>query len=130
MFESENTPILANQYEGGPYALLDNKTFQPRTQFMFSDYSSFIPGYNYLWLKGETKWGLFDCKKLEFVVKPQFEEVDKSYSDGFFVKNNGELGAVSLSGNVLLSCNYEEITDYRRYLIFRKANEYLKENLK
>ena len=117
LFKSENTPILANQYEGGPYALLDNKTFLPRTQFMFSDYSSFIPGYTYLWLKGETKWGLFDCKKFEFVVKPQFKWISASAKNGTIVQSNGQYGLVSNGGKMLLPCDYDEITNKGIYFV-------------
>lgn len=124
LFESSNTPILANQYEGGPYALLDSKTFLPRTQFMFSNYSSFIPDHNYLWLKGETKWGLFDCDKLEFVVKPQFDSVDNQYSKGIIVKINGRLGLYSYSGKEILPCAYTEIKEYPYYFIMKLADHY------
>lgn len=111
LFESSNTPILANQCERGPYALLDNKTFLPRTQFIFSDYSSFIPGRNYLWLKGETKWGLFDCEKLEFIVKPQFAWISASTKNGTIVQCNGLYGLVSNNGKWLLTCDYDEIIE-------------------
>ena len=124
LFKSENTPILANQYEGGPYALLDNKTFLPRTQFMFSDYSSFIPGYNFLWLKGETKWGLFDCKKLEFVVKPQFNWISASAKNGTIVQSNGQYGLVSNGGKILLPCDYDEITNKENYFVLRQGSQY------
>ena len=120
LFESSNTPILANQYEGGPYALLDSKTFLPRTQFMFSNYSSFIPGRNYLWLKGETKWGLFDCEKLEFVVRPQFDEIGGAWRNGKIVKCNSKYGIVSNSGKLLLPCDYDEIADKDNHLVLRQ----------
>ena len=124
LFESSNTPILANQYEEGPYALLDSKTFLPRTQFMFSDYSSFIPGRNYLWLKGETKWGLFDCEKLEFVVKPQFDEIGGAWRNGKIVKCNSKYGIVSNGGKQLLPCDYDEITCKENYFILRQGQKY------
>lgn len=124
LFESSNTPILANQYEGGPYALLDSKTFLPRTQFMFSDYYSFIPGRNYLWLKGETKWGLFDCEKLEFVVKPQFVEIGGAWRNGKIVKCNSKYGIVSNGGKQLLVCDYDDITYMENLFILRQGQKY------
>lgn len=124
LFESSNTPILANQYEGGPYALLDSKTFLPRTQFMFSDYSSFILGRNYLWLKGETKWGLFDCEKLEFVVKPQFDEIGGAWRNGKIVKCNSKYGIVSNNGKLLLACDYDGITYKENHFVLRQGHKY------
>ena len=121
---SSNTPILANQYEGGPYALLDNKTFMPRTPFMFSNYSSFVPDRNYLWLRGETKWGLFDCEKLEFVVKPQFDEISGEWATSKIVKCYDKYGVVSNGGKMLLPCDYNEITRKEDYFILRQEQKY------
>ena len=124
LFHSSTTPILANQCEGGSYALLDNKTFLPRTQYMFSDYSSFIPARNYLWLRGETKWGLFDCEKLEYVVKPQFDKINNSSKNGTIVRSNSKYGIVSNNGKILLSCEYDEINESNNCLILRKGVKY------
>lgn len=109
LFQSSNTPILAQEYEDGPYALLDRNTFLPKTAFIFSDYSSFVPGRNFLWLRGETKWGLFDCNKLEFVIKPQFDKIDNGYTRGMIVSHQGLCGVVSNTTKMLIPCVYEEI---------------------
>lgn len=120
LFQSSNTPILAQEYEGGPYALLDGDTFLPKTAFIFSDYSSFVPGRNFLWVRGETKWGLFDCDKLEFVVKPQFDKVDDGYGYGKIVMHQGLYGVISSSAKILVPCMYECIVVTKEYFIVKR----------
>lgn len=116
LFQSSNTPILAQEYEGGPYALLDRDTFLPKIAFIFSDYWSFIPRDNYLWVKGETRWGLFDCDELEYVLKPQFEKIESkskniSYTH-YILHENGKYGVYILysDNNVFYDCKYDNIT--------------------
>ena len=116
LFQSSNTPILAQEHKGGPYALLDRDTFLPKTAFIFSDYWSFIPRDNYLWVKGETRWGLFDCDELEYVLKPQFEKIESkskniSYTH-YILHKNGKYGVYILysNNNVFYDCKYDNIT--------------------
>lgn len=117
LFQSSNTPILAQEYEGGPYALLDRNTFLPKTSFVFGNYLSYIPRNNYLWVKGETKWGLFDCDELKYVLKPQFEKIEvktegMSYPH-YILHKNGKRGVYipyPNGYNVFFDCNYDIIT--------------------
>lgn len=110
--------IFANEYDGGLYALLDNSSFLPKTDYMFRE----IPKYRSIcdknknetiWIRGETAWGLFDCVKLEYIILPQFDDVNAcdKFPDCYFVDKNGKYGAYNSKGQILLRCEYDELKD-------------------
>ena len=113
-----HTYVFANESEGGLFALLDNQTFLPKTEYMFGEIPSYDAIYdkneeNTIWIKGETAWGLFDCKKLEYVVSPQFDSVVacREHYNCYFVLQNGKYGAYNSKGAKLLNCEYDELKD-------------------
>ena len=111
-----NVNVFANEIGSGLFALLDNETFLPQTEYMFSVIPHQISyyhskGINYMWVKGETSWGLFDCNNLLFVVLPQFESVtrcDKN-NDYYIVCKGGKCGAYNIDGKILLNCDFDEL---------------------
>ena len=124
-----HTFIFANEYEGGLYALLDNQSFLPKTEYMFGEIPWYCSLYDKdeeetIWLKGETSWGLFDCRKLKYIVLPQFDDVKMRTEDSnyHFVLYKGKYGAYNCNGEKILECRYDELYNLSRRAIRTKLN--------
>ncbi len=110
--------LFASTEENGLYAMLDNETFLPKTEYMFGQIQEFNAHYptNVVWLRGETKWGLFDGDSLNYIVPPTFDSV-RYGNNSFFVYGHphftvtvkGKFGIVNNKGKFLLTCEYDDI---------------------
>lgn len=106
--------LFANTEENGLYAMLDNETFLPKTEYMFGQIQEFNAccSTNVVWLSGETKWGLFDGDSLNYIIPPTFEKVqndNKYIYQHFIVTRNRKLGLIDNEGKFLLSCEYDDM---------------------
>ena len=111
--------LFANTEENGLYAMLDNETFLPKTEYMFGqiqEFDFYCPT-NVVWLRGETKWGLFDGDSLRYIVPPTFDSVrhddrtlDNYHHPHFIVTHNGKFGLMDNSGEILLPCEYDKMS--------------------
>ena len=90
------------------YALLDNATFLPITPFIFSEIST-LKAAGRIWLKGDTKWGLFDCNKRSYFVQPDYDKVSScNVCKGFYiVEKNDRYGLIDSAGKIVIACIYD-----------------------
>lgn len=99
------------------YALLDNKSFIPRTPFIFTEIGSPVrTKQNKIWLKGDSLWGLFDSDALEYTVSPRFDSIIECRTISsccyFFIASiNNLLGLVDDEGQLCLPCVYDELVE-------------------
>ena len=117
----------------GHYALLDNESFLPKTSFIFSEIGDYRLIYkpcksNMIWVKGDTKWGLFDCDKLEYAIHPNYDKVNscRSLFGVYVVYSNNKVGMVDINGHILLPCVYDDIieNDSKKSVLLKRNNHY------
>lgn len=76
-------------------------------------------------LKFQSKFGLFDIKKLDWDIALEYQEISLSNND-FIVKKNGKYGFLDSNYNVKLECIYFELYRFSNPQFIRvQSSEYL-----
>lgn len=52
----------------------------PIVPFQFEDIKDCNGNGDYLWVKVNKKWGLYNCKQRQYVVSPRFDDISRTGS--------------------------------------------------
>lgn len=116
-FDNPQKYIIAKKKE--LYSFL-NHSFMPIVPFQFEDIKDCNGNGDYLWVKVNKKWGLYNCKQRQYVVSPRFDDISRtgSHSNCYTLivtignRWNGgtyKLGAINDKGELFIECKYEEL---------------------
>lgn len=125
--------LFAQEEKDGLYAIIDNTTYLPKTEYIFEElsYFSFHKSLkkNCIWIKQGAKWGLYNVSTLSYIIPPTYDEIKGYYhfsgttGDLVIVKFNNKYGLYNSSGECILKCCYDEIRyigDYGDDVLFIK----------
>lgn len=116
-FDNPQKYLIARKNE--LYSFL-NDSFMPTVPFQFEDIKECNGNGDYLWVKVNKKWGLYNCKQKQYIVSPRFDDISRtgSHSNCYTLivtigdrwnGGNYKLGAINDKGELFIECKYEEL---------------------
>ena len=116
-FDNPKKYVIASK--NSLYAIL-NDSFLPTMPFQFEQIQECNGNGDYLWVKANKKWGLYNYKQRQYLVTPRFDDISRTgRSRNCYTLivtigdrwNGGDykLGAINDKGELFIDCKYEEL---------------------
>lgn len=129
-FDNPKKYIFASKK--GLYSIL-NDSFIPTIPFQFEKIQECNGNGDYLWVRVNKKWGLYNYKQKQFIVSPRFDDISRTGSHRNCYTlivtigdrwNGGsyKLGAINDKGELFIDCKYEELYENSRGYYKAKLN--------
>jgi len=120
-FGSDNPKWYIFASKDGLYSVL-NDSFLPTIPFQFEQIQECNGNGDYLWVKVNKKWGLYNYKQRQYIVSPRFDEIFRTgnYANCYTLQvtigdrwNGGsyKLGVINDKGELFIDCKYEELSE-------------------
>ena len=108
--------------ENGKYGYKDKKG-ELVIPAKYSEANPFIDGLNCAIVKKKNKYGIINLAN-EFLVKPQYEEIEHVQSNHFIAKKKGLKGVITINNDVIIDFQYHNIeyTPYYYLCIRQNSN--------
>lgn len=95
------------------YAFLDNNTFMPERKIIFNGYHFCGNNENFIWLKINSAWGLYNRSLSLFTIPPVCDDYPYNwYDDCLIIKIHGKYGVAQKDGIILLDFVYDNISSF------------------
>lgn len=98
--------------KNGLYTIL-NDSFLPTIPFQFEEIIECNGNGDYLWVKINKKWGLFNYKQRQYIIVPRFDDISRTrHSDNCYtliVTIGDKMGVINDKGELFIDCKYEKL---------------------
>lgn len=116
-FDNPKKYVIASK--NSLYSIL-NDSFLPTIPFQFEQIQECNGNGDYLWVKVNKKWGLYNYKQRQYLVTPRFDDISRTGSHrncytlivtigDRWKSGNYKLGAINDKGELFIDCKYEEL---------------------